>query len=334
MTGPSASLLTEPNLLIAGFAKCGTTSLAKYLADHPDVCPPSVKETYFLVDATSPFAEMNSFFGEIGIADDDINATSNFSRFIEQYNGETCLFDATPYHYCQERALSYAERRPDLKVVFIVREPEDRLQSSYSFFKNVQQEYPDVTFEDYVDIILGDEATRAAFRARIKRPFFQAVFDTDLTLGCYATHIEPWINRLGRDRVFVGKMETMRDEPQRFMRDLCQFLAIDASFYEHYEFQVYQKTFNVRFPVLQRFVRRLVKSDPMRMDTLAKHHNSVHLIGNPVVRAVADRLYRFIQGADQSVKIDSPASKRLAAYYAASDRRLRDICNLEPYGAG
>ena len=40
-----------PNFLVLGAARCGTTSLHYYLAEHPDVCMSSIKEpNYFLFD--------------------------------------------------------------------------------------------------------------------------------------------------------------------------------------------------------------------------------------------------------------------------------------------
>ena len=38
-----------PNVIIAGTQKAGTTSLFRYLADHPSVCPSSIKEVDFFL---------------------------------------------------------------------------------------------------------------------------------------------------------------------------------------------------------------------------------------------------------------------------------------------
>ncbi|GAB4524406.1 MAG: hypothetical protein Fur0018_07930 [Anaerolineales bacterium] len=36
--------------IIAGFPRCGTTALYRYLGAHPEICPSVVKETNFLVE--------------------------------------------------------------------------------------------------------------------------------------------------------------------------------------------------------------------------------------------------------------------------------------------
>ncbi|MDQ1697372.1 MAG: hypothetical protein QOJ03_2725, partial [Frankiaceae bacterium] len=38
-----------PNFLILGAARCGTTSLHYYLAEHPDVCMSTIKEPNFFL---------------------------------------------------------------------------------------------------------------------------------------------------------------------------------------------------------------------------------------------------------------------------------------------
>src|SRR5262245_60810798 len=44
---PTASLLVLPDVLIIGSRKCGTTSLFRYLLDHPCVLPPLKKEIFY-----------------------------------------------------------------------------------------------------------------------------------------------------------------------------------------------------------------------------------------------------------------------------------------------
>ena len=39
--------MSFPNLLIAGFPKCGTTSLHHYLSEHPQIYMPKQKELHF-----------------------------------------------------------------------------------------------------------------------------------------------------------------------------------------------------------------------------------------------------------------------------------------------
>ena len=51
--------MTFPNLVIAGAPRCGTSSLFRWLADHPNVCTSAATETRYLLDADSAEAEVN-----------------------------------------------------------------------------------------------------------------------------------------------------------------------------------------------------------------------------------------------------------------------------------
>ena len=39
--------MKKPNFIIAGFPKCGTTSLYHYLNEHPQIFMPNQKELHF-----------------------------------------------------------------------------------------------------------------------------------------------------------------------------------------------------------------------------------------------------------------------------------------------
>ena len=307
----------RPNLLIVGFAKCGTTSLAKYLSDHPSVCPPEVKESYEFVDDGSSLAQMNRFLHEKDILEN----TKSESRCVG-YEKARYYFDATPYHFNQEKAKLYAQEHDDTKVIFLVRSPENRLRSSYLFFKNVHQEYPDVSFEKFIGALLSDAAAKQHICDEINKPFYQEVFRDELLTGQYVEHIDSWVAKIGRERVFVGKMEDMRDAPQSFMADVCKFLDITCDPYKNYEFKAYQKTFNVRFPLFQRSLRAAVKFDAMRVDQLSEYHNGIHLIKNPVLRALANRIYKLLQNSERVDSVQLSALNSLKQHYASYNDRL------------
>src|SRR5688572_5812110 len=52
--GQSSGLgMMLPNVIIAGAPKCGTSSLFRWLTDHPQVGGSTMKETYFFIDPES-----------------------------------------------------------------------------------------------------------------------------------------------------------------------------------------------------------------------------------------------------------------------------------------
>jgi hypothetical protein len=106
-----------PNLIVIGAAKCGTTSLHAYLDEHPEIAMSREKELHFFVDR------------------------KNWGRGIEWYEAQ---FDASapvrgessPGYSAYPLYEGVAERMarvvPDVKLVYLVRDPVERVVSHYT----------------------------------------------------------------------------------------------------------------------------------------------------------------------------------------------------------
>src|SRR4051812_47367914 len=78
-----------PNLVIAGFSKCGTTTLFNLLATHPDVHPASTKETRYFQPVR---------YGE------PLAPVEDYRRYFRGYAGQRVVMECTPdYVYGGER---------------------------------------------------------------------------------------------------------------------------------------------------------------------------------------------------------------------------------------
>lgn len=71
--------------VIAGVNKCGTTSVFRYLADHPEVCGSSIKELRFFLqesydESKSTIEEYRSHFASIKSGDVLLEASPSYFR--------------------------------------------------------------------------------------------------------------------------------------------------------------------------------------------------------------------------------------------------------------
>lgn len=217
--------LRHPNLLLVGFAKCGTTSLAKYLTDHPEVAVPVAKELYVLIDEQSGFRSMQPVIDKLTFGVDERPTRKEYIDFFPERAGCRYALDATPFYYSQDAALTYARERPDVRVAFMVRDPAHRIFSSFQYFQNVFQEYPDGPFEEFVDALL-DPRGGGTYRDRIKKPFFRKLFDDELETGDYEQHISKWIDAIGRDRIYIGKLEHLNASPSHLCATFADSLVL------------------------------------------------------------------------------------------------------------
>lgn len=197
MTGP-----VYPNLVLAGFPKCGTSSVFEWLCLHPEVCGSMVKETNFLFDEPRPDAVAYHRHG-----------LEAYGRFFPAAPRERVIIEATPRYATQETPPTVLATLPSKpRVLFVVREPGARIRSQFRYLKyNLHYVDEDESFAGWLESDVGKsniEATR------------------------YRRHLARWVERLGKERVRVQVFEEMVRAPAREMGRLCAWLGLDAAFFE------------------------------------------------------------------------------------------------------
>lgn len=240
-----------PNLVIAGAPKCGTSSLYRWLADHPQACGSTPKETFYLMDEGHPLARPGSNFRERGL--------EGYAEFFGGCGGGARVrFEATTHYIYQRTApevLSGLPARP--RVVFLLRKPSERVYSSFRYSQNnLANVRRDLTFARFVELSKpdggGDDAVwdeLAGASAYVLR--------NDIRYSRYVEYVSAWVERFGRGRVDVLLFEDMKANPRAFMKSFAARVGVDASFYDSYDFPLKNETFGVRYPSLHRGVRRL-----------------------------------------------------------------------------
>jgi hypothetical protein len=180
-----------PNLIVIGGLKCGTTSLHHYLNLHPAIEMSRPKELNFFV------AELNWPLGA--------------GWYSGHFSAEARVRGETSPHYTNRpRFEGVAERMretiPDARLVYMVRDPIDRMLSHY--LHNAGGGYDDRPLE----LALADERSAYIDRSR------------------YAYQLEPYLEAFGAERIRIVAREELKSERAATMRRLFEFLEVDAAF--------------------------------------------------------------------------------------------------------
>jgi hypothetical protein len=181
-----------PNLIVIGGLKCGTTSLHHYLNLHPQIAMSRPKELNFFV------AELNWELGEDWYR-------SHFDPAAPA-RGET-----SPHYTNLPRFEGVAERmaatlREDARLIYMVRDPIDRLLSHY--LHNVNGGYETEPLERAL------ERPRCAYLER----------------GRYAMQLEPYLAAFGRERILVVGQEELGAARDETVRRVFAFAGVDQDF--------------------------------------------------------------------------------------------------------
>jgi Sulfotransferase domain len=205
-----------PNFLIIGAAKAGTTSLYHYVRSHPQAFMPAKKELSFFCE------EYN--WGK-GIR--------WYERNFEDSGAAVAVGEASPRYTVYPIFRGVPERIvaviPNVRLVYLVRDPIRRMQSHY------------------LDRVLHGLEQRPVEEALSTDPFY-------LTASRYALQLDQYRELFPSKRILVVCSEEMLSERERALARVFDFLGVDPGWQAPVLSEEFLRTNQRRRP------RRLVRS--------------------------------------------------------------------------
>lgn len=227
-----------PNWIIIGAPKSATSTLFRWLVDHPEVAGPSEKETYYFVDPGTHMFRSDRNFQDNGLA-----GYEKLFRFCDR--SAKVVIEATPGYLYSETALRELPNLPTRPgFIVILREPVAQLQSLFRYFQQNWNWIPrSMTFRDFIAAaengggdFAGNELARNA-----------------LSNAWYPDHLRRWRAAVGTDRLLILLFEELASDSRAAIRRVVGELGIDPSFYDQYAFPRENSTYVARSGALQDF---------------------------------------------------------------------------------
>ena len=189
MTAPAHRL---PTFLIIGAMKGGTTSLYHYLRSHPQVFMPALKEVDFFTEQLNwrrgrgwyerQFADVTEQHLAVG------EASTSYTKF-PRYSGV---------------AEKVAEWLPDAQLVYVVRDPVERIRSHYQH-----------------NVTLGEERSPIELAVKANPAY--------LDYSRYALQMERYLAHFDRERLLVVLSEDLRAHREETVAKVLSHIGADAS---------------------------------------------------------------------------------------------------------
>lgn len=278
-----------PNLIIAGVAKAGTTSLFNYLAQHPEICPSEFKETRYF----DPLR-----FGR------QVEPIETYASYFRHWKDERYAVEATPEYFQGGRRIASAIREtlPRARVVVILRQPSERCWSYFRFVKSRARIPEDMCFESYLDRCEELHA-RGTDQLHENRAFL------GLTGGCYATWMGGWSAELG-DRLKVIYFDDLSNDASGTVKDICGWLDIEDRAVDQFDLAVENKTEQVRSQTAQ----RLALAVNRRSERFFRRH--------PSTKRRLRGVYYLANREPSEMTMSDSAARRMADFYRPYEQRL------------
>lgn len=194
-----------PSFLILGAMKCGTSSLFAALGRHPDLFASAVKEPGWLLPQSD--ARLRPYYTSANEIRGSLDDDRLLRRMLQGYRGEPLFFEAST-HYTKrpEHGAGVPERclrcNPDMKFVYMVRNPFDRIVSQY--LHSVRRRYTD---RDLNHTLEQD--------------------DLYLQISRYHHQIAPYADLFGDDRIHIVVFERFLRDPEACAQEVLAFVGAE-----------------------------------------------------------------------------------------------------------
>lgn len=212
-------------LVIGGTHKSGTTSLFSYLASHPEISRPFIKQTFFFTSSTFKAARGLRSYSYVR------DGLVGFLSYFKKTKSNQWLLDATPdylYDVGALDALVEVSRKADVKLIFVLRDPVERFISWFKYAKQIHAIPMSMTFKDFYENQVHDFGVHICFNA--------------LETGNYSSYLSHWMDRIGKENVHIVGFEDLKTSAHTVMTELCDYLDVEPSFYKNFDFHISNKT--------------------------------------------------------------------------------------------
>lgn len=196
-----------PDFIIGGAQKSGTTSLEEKLSRHPDVYIPQG----MTVGGTTIRDELHFFDSE---EEYDSEVSGHWEKGIEWYkrqfsggSGEDVAGERTATYLHNKNAAGRIKQVvPDVKLIFILRDPRKRAYSQYWMHR---RNSGDTT--PFADLVLEDRGSM-------------------LTSGHYAEQLKIYLDNFRRSQIKLFTLKELKDNPIEVYQEAYKFIGVDPSF--------------------------------------------------------------------------------------------------------
>jgi hypothetical protein len=208
--------MDDPDFIIIGAPKAGTTSLYHYLRQHPEVYMPEHKEPHF-------FAYEGETLTFRGPGDDWLNeaavtTTEEYQSLFEEAPEDAVTGESSAmYLYEEEVSERIDSYCPDSQLIAVLRDPVERAYSSYMHLRRDGRE-PIGSFEEAV----------AAEERRIEQGWAPLWHYTRMSE--YADQVQRFQLFEERDQLHVFLFEDLVENTDRVVQEIFRLIGVDETF--------------------------------------------------------------------------------------------------------
>lgn len=251
-----------------------------YLSWHPEICCSDIKETHF-------FSDHNYF-----------KKHTNYEDFFSQNKSKNIWLEASPeYIYGKHKTAGLIkEYNPNAKIIFIFRNPSEKILSSFKHRKKKLIFPEDYNFSSFYNEHLSFSSLE---EVNSKNPYSKELLE-----GSYIDYLPVWYEYFSDSQIKVLFFDDLKDNPHLVIQELCSWLNLNESVYNNKSFEIENKSVNFKYSKLQKVAQFAAKKfEPFLRKNYTIKKNLRKLYYRLNVKTLAqteepslnelDKLYRF-----------------------------------------
>lgn len=229
------------DVMIVGAQKAGTTSLLRYLGEHPDCISHAQKEfTYF----TDPVEYEDG---------PDIAYKKYFSH--ASYKGKKVISKNAGLFTNEDGLKRLRSNNPDCTIVIILRNPVERTYSSFLMEKNAGATFEFSELPDLMKVNLG------------KGNKWEYEFMIDFSL--YVKHLKKLYQYFAKEQIRIVLFDELKQEPLRICKEIFEKIGVDPSFNPNVEVK-HNTTQKARSSTYAKVLKKLLNNENPLKKTIKK----------------------------------------------------------------
>ena len=235
--------MNKIDIMIVGAQKAGTTSLLRYLGEHPEcVAHPQKEFAYFL--------EPNNYENDFNVA------FSKYFANIENVSNKKIVAKSAGLYSNENAIKKLYEHNPNCKLILILRNPVERAYSSFLMEKN----YGSAKFEfsELPELIKHHQNSDESWG-----------FSFFINYGLYADYLKLIFSFFPKEQVKIFLYRDLKQNPLSFCKQLFQEIDVDSSFVPHVEIK-HNVTLKTRSTVVARAIKYMLKKDGLVRKTITQ----------------------------------------------------------------
>jgi len=202
------------NLHIIGVQKAGTTALAYFLNQHPDIYVVEGKEAHAFDHPALKNRPNKLLF-----------IRQHFNKKLAKYNGQKIVCDATPITLFNPIYLQNCyQYNPHAKFIVVLRDPIQRAVSHFQMSKN--------NVEEDQCMLLAFILEKRRMLKLTEGPYFpfNSVYRTQTYLerGCYSKQLDNLFSTVPAGQILVLEHHDLLQNHQETLQGVFQFLQVDG----------------------------------------------------------------------------------------------------------